>query len=812
MATDAPRIAPIAPSDVRRIAGAQVVPDMRSAVKELIENALDAGATSIGASRTTDARSALQRVRSGRHRSGGQRQRYTQGRLCYDWYVLLLMSGRRHHTSKLMSFDDLTRVTTFGFRGEALASLCSVADVTMLTATEKDAPMGTLLEFAHDGSLKACDKRIARQRGTSVTLLNLLSGLPVRRRELEKNVKREFAKAHAMIQSYALVSEGVRWASSVLLADGKRVSQLVVRASSGPQYLQANMAALFGTKASAAMQSMNLDLSDDDHDDDIRMLGLVSKPAAGSGRSSGDRQYFYLNGRPWECPKLAHIFNQVYRTFNATQFPCVIADLRLGRHAYDVNVSPDKRTLYLHEEAVLLERIRVALEQVLEPSRSILHVQNQAFESTPTPSEEAPKRSAPEATRDPPKSARTETCVSTLSASWSSPPVSQDASASQGVSSMRAQFRQAVQNFAMKRAQLPDNYVSEYEEEGLDGSDIEDQPISPGSPDASLQGETRHRSPMTTPTTPAEPENTVERPAWQRHKRRRLPETPIQAQDLDDDQPNNEPDRRAQIPDVPVSPGVESPPSDWEEPARPADCPPASCSTPQVDAPHNEQDLFTITATSVSTESSDELDEEAQPSSPVHVQPMNTQDKGRTVQRSTNRSSLSAHTVILPFDFQKYRGRLERAPTPCTPRPWQGAEVGVPDQEVVAALERVLAKPDFSQMHVVGQFNLGFIIARRTTPDMDDLFIIDQHAADEKFNFETLQRTTKIHSQQLLRPQPVELAPTDELVAMEHAEWLRINGFDVSVDEEAAPGHRIKLLSKPVSKDTVFDLHGTQHF
>ncbi|SHO79443.1 Similar to S.cerevisiae protein PMS1 (ATP-binding protein required for mismatch repair) [Malassezia sympodialis ATCC 42132] len=791
MATDAPRIAPIAPSDVRRIAGAQVVPDMRSAVKELIENALDAGATSIELRFKEYGLGGIEVVDNG---SGIRRDDYA-------------MIGRRHHTSKLMSFDDLTRVTTFGFRGEALASLCSVADVTMLTATEKDAPMGTLLEFAHDGSLKACDKRIARQRGTSVTLLNLLSGLPVRRRELEKNVKREFAKAHAMIQSYALVSEGVRWASSVLLADGKRVSQLVVRASSGPQYLQANMAALFGTKASAAMQSMNLDLSDDDHDDDIRMLGLVSKPAAGSGRSSGDRQYFYLNGRPWECPKLAHIFNQVYRTFNATQFPCVIADLRLGRHAYDVNVSPDKRTLYLHEEAVLLERIRVALEQVLEPSRSILHVQNQAFESTPTPSEEAPKRSAPEATRDPPKSARTETCVSTLSASWSSPPVSQDASASQGVSSMRAQFRQAVQNFAMKRAQLPDNYVSEYEEEGLDGSDIEDQPISPGSPDASLQGETRHRSPMTTPTTPAEPENTVERPAWQRHKRRRLPETPIQAQDLDDDQPNNEPDRRAQIPDVPVSPGVESPPSDWEEPARPADCPPASCSTPQVDAPHNEQDLFTITATSVSTESSDELDEEAQPSSPVHVQPMNTQDKGRTVQRSTNRSSLSAHTVILPFDFQKYRGRLERAPTPCTPRPWQGAEVGVPDQEVVAALERVLAKPDFSQMHVVGQFNLGFIIARRTTPDMDDLFIIDQHAADEKFNFETLQRTTKIHSQQLLRPQPVELAPTDELVAMEHAEWLRINGFDVSVDEEAAPGHRIKLLSKPVSKDTVFDLH-----
>lgn len=698
-----------------------------------------------------------------------------------------------------MSFEDLTRVTTFGFRGEALASLCSVADVTILTATDLDAPMGTLLEFAHDGSLKTCDKRIARQRGTSVTLSNLLSGLPVRRRELEKNVKREFAKAHAMIQSYALVSEGVRWASSVLLADGKRVSQLVVRASSGPQYLQANMTALFGTKTAATMQPLDLYLSDDDS---IRMVGLISRPSVGSGRSSGDRQYFYLNGRPWDSPKLAHVFNQVYRTLNTTQFPCVIADLRLSRHAYDVNVSPDKRTLYLHDEADLLERIHAALEHVFEPSKGILRVQNQAFEPAPTPVEETPKRSAPEATREPPKLARTEPCLSTHAASWSSPPASQESTASQGVSSMRTQFRQAVRNFAMKRAQLPDNNVSEHEEEDVDELDMEEEPSSPEDQDTLSQA-TSDRPRVLIRTMHPDP-GTMEGPIRQRHEQRILSD---HTQDSDDS-PREESDHGACTQHAPASPEEESTAAVLIETAIPSDGPPVSCSTPQIDTPHSEPTLLTVTSTPMATESSDELEEEVLPTSPIHVQPTVPPDRSR--EQATNCHLLPADTVTLAFDFQIYHDRLKRSPKPCSPKAWKGAEVGVPDQEVVAALERVLAKSDFGQMRVVGQFNLGFIIARRITPDMDDLFIIDQHAADEKFNFETLQQTTRIHSQQLLRPEPVELAPTDELVAMEHAEWLRMNGFDVKVDEEATPGQRVRLLSKPVSRDTVFDLHGTQ--
>ena len=104
-----------------------------------------------------------------------------------------------------------------------------------------------------------------------------------------------------------------------------------------------------------------------------------------------------------------------------------------------------------------------------------------------------------------------------------------------------------------------------------------------------------------------------------------------------------------------------------------------------------------------------------------------------------------------------------------------GADVGQPDAQAAAVMERVIPKSDFRTMSVVGQFNLGFIIARRETASMDDLFIIDQHAADEKHNFEDLQKNLRIYCQRLVVPQRVELAPSDELVAREHQDLSLIH-------------------------------------
>lgn len=714
-------IAPIAAADVRRIAGAQVVPDMRAAVKELVENALDAQATSIELRFKEYGLDSIEVVDNG---AGITKENYAA--LC-----------QRHHTSKLATFEDLVRVETFGFRGEALASLCTVARVTIITATQTEAPMGTVLEFDHQGVLIAQDKRQARSRGTTVILRDLLSNLPVRRRELEKHVKREYNKAHTMLQAYALITQNVRWSSCVQLENGRQVSQLVMRSASGPNAIQTNMSALFGTKASAAVQPLDLDIS---LDEPARLQGVISKPTMGLGRSSGDRQYFYLNGRPWDCTKLAHICNQVYRTFNATQYPTVIANLIIGPDKYDVNVSPDKRTLYVHDETALLERIRELLEDTFSPSRGVFAV------------DEPKKRDAPPSSPEPAKMPRTQDTISTQGAPLASSPSSEPIQ-----SSFQDQFRRAVVNFARHT-----NTSLEYEE----ASDEE--------MDAVQQLED------------FEPEH--------------VSEDAVLAPDVcpDHDLQHDE-----------VQSGVAFQDDDEEHDRHSIDC-----HDREERHEYDEQAQERISQERIlheqaceHTHESEDTDNDRVPmEEPVPPQP-DTQTYTRSLRQSESEEHSSAPLESISFDWSTLSHRKAQAGVAPEPTAMTGADVGQPDAQAAAVMERVIPKSDFRTMSVVGQFNLGFIIARRETASMDDLFIIDQHAADEKHNFEDLQKNLRIYCQRLVVPQRVELAPSDELVAREHQDWLRINGFDMALDESSPPGSRVRLLSKPVSKGTVFDVH-----
>lgn len=122
------------------------------------------------------------------------------------------------------------------------------------------------------------------------------------------------------------------------------------------------------------------------------------------------------------------------------------------------------------------------------------------------------------------------------------------------------------------------------------------------------------------------------------------------------------------------------------------------------------------------------------------------------------------------------------------------------DADSEAELQRTINRDDFSQMEVLGQFNLGFIVVRLK----DDLFIIDQHASEEKFNFERLQRNTKMQSQRLVVPKPLELTAVHESVLVDNIEIFRQNGFDFEIDTTAAPTQRVKMTKIPYSKGTMF--------
>ena len=133
------------------------------------------------------------------------------------------------------------------------------------------------------------------------------------------------------------------------------------------------------------------------------------------------------------------------------------------------------------------------------------------------------------------------------------------------------------------------------------------------------------------------------------------------------------------------------------------------------------------------------------------------------------------------------------------------------DTSAEERLALIVSKADFADMHIVGQFNLGFILAVRAPSSSSpnpDLFIIDQHASDEKYNFERLQANTIVQNQRLVRPHRLDLTAIEEEIVLDNADALLKNGFQVEVDTsgDEEVGHRCQLISLPMSRETTFDV------
>ncbi|RKP24269.1 histidine kinase-like ATPase [Syncephalis pseudoplumigaleata] len=183
-----PAIRPLDSRSAQRLSSDQVIRDLGSAVKELVENSLDACAHTVEVRFRNHGLDLVEVIDDG------------NGIAAED----IEQIGKRHYTSKLRQFADLDQVRSFGFRGEALASLCAVSGrVQLVTATPADAPCGTRVVYDHQGRIVERSS-VARTSGTTVSVEGLLSRLPVRRAEFKRNAKREFARAFRWLQSYAL--------------------------------------------------------------------------------------------------------------------------------------------------------------------------------------------------------------------------------------------------------------------------------------------------------------------------------------------------------------------------------------------------------------------------------------------------------------------------------------------------------------------------------------------------------------------------------------------------------------------------------
>eukprot|EP00887_Chlorella_sp_A99_P005158 scaffold40.g5158.t1 len=776
----------------------QVILDLATAVKELVENALDAGATSVEVKLKEYGSELLEVADNGHGVAPGSYSALTA----------------KYHTSKLADFADLQEVATFGFRGEALSSLCAVADVSVVTRTAEQ-EVGVRLSYDHMGRLVG-QAPAARSVGTTVAVRSLFSSLPVRHKEFQRNLKREYAKLVTLLQAYALVATGARLLCTNQAGAGGRAT---VVATQGAASVRDNIVTVFGSKAAEAVEPLSVEVPEAGG---LTITGYVSKAAAGSGRAAGDRQFFYVNGRPVDLPKAAKVLNETYRSLSspaaATSKPMAVLDFRLPPDSFDVNVTPDKR-----KEKAILSAFQRALQQLWEPSRFTYGV-NDALGLAAAP-----------AGAGPPGGAR--------GGRGAAPPnLSRFAAGSPGSGSKAGGGSQGAQGggsprlagCASQRSEEQQQQQQEAEcgeEEGAEGQrpakrramlPLAAFALSGAGAVAGLPG--------------AQPPLSADKAARQQQEQQ--------------EQVRQQPSllsfgfSREVVPAAAAQEAAAA----AEETAAGAWAGGAGGGAAQ---PWEEQQAEQQGRAGGGGEESDddamfeltEDEEEQQAAVAAGAAPAAERGGGAPLLPAVAASAgteggapaaaspppgteavASGGDIAVAADLAAIRRRLLAAAAAAAAggaqrvtrrshfraASLQGGGAGAAgaavqggltrDQaEAVAEheLERVFDKADFRRMEVLGQFNLGFIIARLGS----DLFIVDQHASDEKYNFERLQAATQLNRQPLLAPQALELSPTEELVVRDNAAVFAANGF--AFCDDPATGCLL-LAAVPFSKNVTF--------
>ena len=302
--------------------------------------------------------------------------------------VIIVIVAAKYHTSKLREFSELEDVLTFGFRGEALSSLSALSKMT-ITTRHSSAVVGSMLELDHQGNVT---KRSAcpRQIGTTIVLANLFATLPVRKREFHKNIKKEFSKMCQILQAYCLVATGVR---IICTNQNKNRVKSTIMSTLGSNEVIDNITSIFGPKQTATLLELKpylfnesklseleeLECEDEHlkkHFDKFEINGWISTCSHSSGRASKDRQFIYINSRPCEPKYVLKIVNEMYHRYNPNQSPFVFLNVLVDRKEVDVNVTPDKRQLMVNNEKVLLAALKISIQNTFSTIASTYKMQN----------------------------------------------------------------------------------------------------------------------------------------------------------------------------------------------------------------------------------------------------------------------------------------------------------------------------------------------------------------------------------------------------------------------------------------------------
>jgi DNA mismatch repair protein MutL len=322
-----------------KIAAGEVVERPSSVVKELLENALDAGASSINIEVEAGGKRLIRIVDDG------------EGMTRDD----AIIAFERHATSKLRTADDLDAITTLGFRGEALPSIASVSRLFLRTKTAKD-PEGTEVEF-NGGKLVAV-RDIAWPGGAEIEVRDLFFNIPARRKFLKSDATESFHIAN-LVQHYALANPEL---SFLLVGNGRDVVRVTAARSLRERAYQ-----VLGGELLNKLVEVNAEA------DGLKVLGFVSNPQ--EQRSSRDAQYLFVNRRFVRDQLIGRALSEAYRSMMPSgTYPAAVLFVEAPPTEVDVNVHPAKTEVRFLREGAVLAFVRDAVAVALRSTQPITQV------------------------------------------------------------------------------------------------------------------------------------------------------------------------------------------------------------------------------------------------------------------------------------------------------------------------------------------------------------------------------------------------------------------------------------------------------
>ena len=321
----------ILPSNIANmIAAGEVVQRPSSVVKELVENAVDAGATQVTVILSDAGRTLIQGI------DNGCGMTPDQAVLCFE----------RHATSKIATADDLLDITTFGFRGEALASIAAVAEVTLKTRRAED-EVGC--QVVYDDSKHVSTDEISTPAGSNFAVRNLFYNIPARR----KFLKSDNVEMKHVVEEFVHVALTRSNIGFTLIHNGKNVYVLKPAKS-----LKFRIQDLLGSYVVSQVVDISADTSV------VNVRGYVGRPD--QAKKTLGNQYFFVNGRYFRSPYLHKAVMNAYENMlpqGAT--PAYFIYLEVDPHKLDVNISPTKTEVKFEDDSVIFQTLYACVKESL---------------------------------------------------------------------------------------------------------------------------------------------------------------------------------------------------------------------------------------------------------------------------------------------------------------------------------------------------------------------------------------------------------------------------------------------------------------